>query len=117
MTYPTENSEIRDAVLGYTPNVAAAQAAYAAALGLKTVPMLVAAFRALRDHAAELDLDGRLVLCGLAHMLNSFNFSNLRPDALAVLQTVPATLPPDPVQDDPVPEDPVPETPATETPA
>ena len=28
MTYPTENSEIRDAVLGYTPNVAAAQAAW-----------------------------------------------------------------------------------------
>ena len=102
MTYPTEPIAVREAAFNYTPNVAAAQEAYGAALAMKTVPMIVASFRALKDHAGELDEEGRRVLCGLAHVLNAFNFSESRPEALAVLQTVPETLPPD----DPAPAPP-----------
>lgn len=92
MSYETTINGVRDAALSYTPNVPEISEAYAAAMDQPKVQLIVAVFRALAPVANDLDNEGRTLLCGAAHLLNAHNFSRLRPEGLAILQTIPQTL-------------------------
>ncbi|HPE49161.1 MAG TPA: hypothetical protein PLR76_12220 [Hyphomonas sp.] len=93
MSYPTTLADVREAALNYVPNVEGIRDEYAEVIEKATVPSIVGVFRLLSGHVDALDDDGRLLLCGAAHLINGHNFSKLRPEALQVLMSVVPTLP------------------------
>ena len=101
MSYPSNIPALRNAIFDYFPNVPACEDAFAQAQGeASPVTMIVGTFGALKDHAADLDDQGREIVTGCAALIAKNQWHGIADEALAVFAAVSPTLPPPPDADE-----------------
>lgn len=70
MKCANNHPELRESLMGYSPNVEAAEDAYSDAISKRNnAQAAMLAYSALEPHKDDLDEDGRRVLCGCANMI------------------------------------------------
>jgi hypothetical protein len=94
MNYPSTISDVRAAILEYTPSVLAAREAFEGAVSSPSiVSQSVAAFDALLPYLDELDIDGLKVLAGCARLIGQNSWHGKASEAFTVFARVAPMLP------------------------